>query len=82
MDNIYYKNYFPAKMDHARFITQYENTNDITHAIKNKGNMKNSYIYRTFLQNNAMTMINNERAYLANNFLPRSEIGVFVNKKQ
>lgn len=62
MSNNVYKQ-CPAKMEDGRFITRWESTNDLTHAIQNLNGIQSSNRFRTFLQENTDMLIANEREY-------------------
>lgn len=61
MNNKYWKNGCPALMSDARFTTQYINSNVLNQQIRNLNKINTSHEYRSFLQKNASTIINNER---------------------
>ena len=63
MSNNVYKN-CPAKMSDRRFTTYYNSTNELTREIQVINHIPSSNQFRTFLQNNAQTIMNNERAYI------------------
>ena len=61
MDNRYFKNGCPPLMQDGRFITNYFDKRVLDQQIRQLNNINNSYNYKSFLQNNAEQIINNDR---------------------
>jgi hypothetical protein len=65
MDNMFKQ--CPPLMHDKRFITTYDSTSTVTQKIRKLNNIQSTHDFRNFLQNNAQTIINNERNYHAKN---------------
>ena len=61
MDNRYFNNGCPPLMQDARFITNYFDKRILDQQIKSINNINDAYIYKQFLQDNAETIMDNER---------------------
>lgn len=65
-DNKYY--FCPPLMSDGRHITNYVQNSVMNEYVKHKYGIIDNNVYRTFLQQNADRIMNNERTFLENNF--------------
>ena len=79
MDNRYFTQGCPPRMDDGRFITNHNRFTIFEQYIKNINKISSAHEYKKFLQQNGDKIINNERAYynkvstcdiLGNNTIP------------
>lgn len=63
MDNRYFKNGCPPLMQDGRFITNYVENRVFEQYIRNINNLESAQDYKHFLQNNATTIMDRERAH-------------------
>jgi hypothetical protein len=63
MDNRWFKQGCPALMSDGRLFTSYVDSDVVEQFIRKGNNINNSHEYREFLQKNASTLINRERAF-------------------
>jgi hypothetical protein len=61
MDNRYHSYGCPALMQDGRFITNYTDSRIFEQNIRKINNIESAHDYRTFLQENAETLMNRER---------------------
>lgn len=65
--NNIYKNNCPALMSDGRFATYYNSANELTEALMKSNGFLDSNKFRSYLQDNAINFINNERKLLHEN---------------
>lgn len=67
MDNRYFANGCPPLMSDGRFITNYTNNSVMNQYVRNMNNLNSTHDYRVFIQENAETIMNNERKFNEDN---------------
>ena len=67
MDNRYHCHNCPALMQDARFITNYTPRRTFEQYIRSINNIESSQDYKSFLQKNAESIMQNERKFLREN---------------
>jgi len=69
MDNKYWRYGCPGLMSDARFTTQYIDSDVLNQKIRHLNNIQTSHEFRTFLQKNASTIMDNERKFLQKEYM-------------
>lgn len=64
MDNRYFNHGCPPLMEDGRFITNFTESRIFEQVIRNVNQLESTHDYRAFLQANADTIMNRERAYM------------------